>query len=267
MTLGVVAEIRKVFATAPLQPAFALFALLRLLAKWRAEALKAPALAATGGIVAAGPFAGMKFEAGAAEGCFLPKLLGSYEAELHSHWAALRRERDYSTIIDIGAAEGYYAVGLAMMFPNARVIARDTNEASHAMLRQLAVANGVDKRVEIGGLFGHADFAPYAGQRALVLCDIEGAEKVLLDPAKAPALERFDIVVEVHEGMDPGLIALLDTRFVRTHHITHVRDLPRTVIFPPRYQPRDFIDRLISMWEFRSSPTPWMVMRAKDFPA
>ena len=264
--LGVVAEISKIVATAPKQPAMALSAMLRVLAKWRAEALKAPALAATGGLVGGGPFAGMKFEVGVAEGCFLPKLLGCYEAELHPHWAALKRERAYRTIIDIGAAEGYYAVGLARMFPDARVIARDTNEASHAMLQQLARANGVEERVATGGLFCHADFAPHAGQPVLVLCDIEGAEKDLLDPARAAELERFDIVVEVHEGMEPGLVALLDRRFAKTHDITHIRDVPRTVIFPPRYQPRDSIDRLISMWEFRSSPTPWMVMRARDFP-
>ena len=260
------AHIRKAVAGVPQKPDQVLFQLLRLLAKWRAEKLKGPALQATGGVVPAGPFSGMKFTVGAAEGCFLPKLLGCYEAELHQHWAALRRERRYRTIIDIGAAEGYYAVGLARMFPEARVVARDTNATSHPMLRALAEANGVADRVEIGGLFGHADFAAYAGQPVLVLCDIEGAERDLLDPAKAPALARFDIVVEVHEGMDPTLPSLLTGRFDRTHDIVGVRDLPRTVIFPPRYQPRDSIDRLVSMWEFRSSPTPWLVMRAKAFP-
>ena len=265
-TGAVVAHVRKAFSVVPQKPDLALFQLLRLLAKWRAEILKAPALQATGGAVASGPFAGMKFTVGAAEGCFLPKLLGCYEAELHQHWLALRRERRYRTIIDIGAAEGYYAVGLARMFPEARVLARDTNATSHPMLRALAEMNGVADRVEVGGLFGHADFAPYADQPVLVLCDIEGAEKDLLDPAKAPALERFDIVVEVHEGMDPTLPSLLGGRFDRTHDIIGVRDLPRTVTFPPRYQPRDSIDRLVSMWEFRSSPTPWLVMRAKAFP-
>jgi hypothetical protein len=266
ITGAMIAQIRKSFSVAPKEPNLALFHLLRLLAKWRAETLKAPALQATGGAVASGPFVGMKFTVGAAEGCFLPKLLGCYEAELHLHWAALRRERRYRTIIDIGAAEGYYAVGLARMFPEATVVARDTNAASHPLLRALAEMNGVADRIDVGGLFGHADFAPYADQPVLVLCDIEGAEKDLLDPAKAPELTRFDIVVEVHEGMDPTLPSLLSRRFDQTHDIIGVRDLPRTVIFPPRYQPRDSIDRLVSMWEFRSSPTPWLVMRARAFP-
>jgi hypothetical protein len=266
ITGAMIAQIRKSFSVAPKEPNLALFHLLRLLAKWRAETLKAPAIEATGGTVAAGPFVGMKFTVGESEGCFLPKLLGCYEAELHQHWAALRRDRKYVTIIDIGAAEGYYAVGLARMFPEATVVARDTNATSQPMLRELARMNGVADRVDVGGLFGHADFAPYANQPVLVLCDIEGAEKDLLDPAKAPELERFDIVAEVHEGMDPTLPSLLSGRFGKTHDIIGVRDLPRTVIFPPRYQPRDSIDRLVSMWEFRSSPTPWLVMRAKAFP-
>jgi hypothetical protein len=265
-TARILSELRRVFSTTPASPNTALFSALRLLAKWRAEELKAPAIAATGGMVAGGPFAGMRFEDGATEGCFLPKLLGCYEAELHAYWTGLRRDRHYRTIVDIGAAEGYYVVGLARMFPEARLIARDTNPAVQPFLDRLATANGVRDRIEIGGEFGHADFAAYADQPTLVVCDIEGGERELLDPAKAPALGRFDIVVEVHEGKGTDFCDELARRFVATHDVTKVPELPRTVIFPHRYQPPDQLDRMISMWEFRSTPTPWLVMRARDFP-
>lgn len=248
------------------QPRPALYNLLRILAKWRAEMLRGPALQATGGIVASGPFAGMTFKHGVAEGCFIPKLLGCYESELHPHWLGLRRIRRYRTILDIGAAEGYYAVGLARLFPEAQVVARDTNESSHAMVRDLAAVNGVADRIVVGGLFSHADFAAYADQPTLLLCDIEGGEKELLDPALVPALRRFDIVVEAHEGMDPTIPRLLMERFAATHEIVGVRERLPDIDFPARYQMRDSIDRMVSVWEFRASPTPWLVMRAKDFP-
>jgi hypothetical protein len=174
-TARILSELRRVFSTTPASPNTALFSALRLLAKWRAEELKAPAIAATGGMVAGGPFAGMRFEDGATEGCFLPKLLGCYEAELHAYWTGLRRDRHYRTIVDIGAAEGYYVVGLARMFPEARLIARDTNPEIQPFLDRLATANGVRDRIEIGGEFGHADFAAYADQPTLLVCDIEAA--------------------------------------------------------------------------------------------
>jgi hypothetical protein len=262
----VLADIRQSVGREQARPQQLLFNTLRLLAKWRAETLHASALEATGGVVSGGPFGGMKFTAGAAEGCFLPKLLGCYEAELHDHWLALQRERRYATIIDIGAAEGYYAVGLARLFPAARIVARDTNRHSHAMLRENAEANGVAHRIELGGRFDHGDFAAYADTPALVLCDIEGGEKELLDPARAPALARFDIVVEIHEGAGKDFDRLMARRFNATHTILGVRERARHVAFPPGYQPRDSIDRLISMWEFRTTPTPWLIMRARNFP-
>jgi hypothetical protein len=265
-TQDIVAQITRIFSRKLKNPSFTLFSLLRGLAKWRAEVLKPMALEATGGLVASGPFTGMKFTRGAAEGCFLPKLLGCYELELHPHLMALRKERRYETIIDLGSAEGYYAVGLARLFPEARVLARDTDARSLPLLQAHIALNAVEGRVEPGGLFGHGDFAVHAGRKVLVFCDIEGGEGELLDPAKAPALAGFDLVVEAHEGMDATLPAMLARRFDRTHDIIGVRDQPRVVSFPARYQPRDSIDRLISMWEFRSSPTPWLIMRAKNFP-
>jgi hypothetical protein len=53
-----------------------------------------------------------------------------------------------------------------------------------------------------------------------VICDIEGAERDLLDPAAAPALVDSDILVEIHDG--PEATAIHDTlrdRFAHTHVI------------------------------------------------
>lgn len=134
-TLHIVDQLRRIFSRQPKHAHHTLFSVLRGLAKWRAEMLKPMALEATGGFVASGPFAGMKFTVGNSEGCFLPKLLGCYELELHQHIMALRKQRQYDVIVDVGAAEGYYAVGLARLFPEARVLAHDTDEKSKPLLR------------------------------------------------------------------------------------------------------------------------------------
>jgi hypothetical protein len=65
--------------------------------------------------VESGPFAGMKYLPGFCEG-ILPKLLGSYEQEL---WPALHSiaSLPIQAVINIGCAEGYYAVGLARLLP------------------------------------------------------------------------------------------------------------------------------------------------------
>lgn len=61
-----------------------------------------------------GPFAGLRYPSHDAVGSSLwPKLLGSYEAELAPTFEALCAT-PYRTVVDVGAAEGYYAVGLGL---------------------------------------------------------------------------------------------------------------------------------------------------------
>ena len=64
-----------------------------------------------------GPFRGMKYLSRAYCSAVLPKLLGTYECELIPAIDRLARS-DADRIVDIGAAEGYYAVGLALKVPN-----------------------------------------------------------------------------------------------------------------------------------------------------
>ena len=98
-----------------------------------------------------GPFAGMRYPAAESVGSALfPKLLGSYEQELHP-WVERLCHNHYTEVVDVGCAEGYYAVGLALRLPGARVYAFDVSP--HAMRRcaDMARLNGVLDRVTIGG--------------------------------------------------------------------------------------------------------------------
>ena len=67
----------------------------------------------------------MSFVAQSSEGCHVAgKLLGCYEQPLQPY---LKRaiDRNYETLINIGCAEGYYAVGLAIAMPNTNSLAFD----------------------------------------------------------------------------------------------------------------------------------------------
>ena len=94
----------------------------------------------------------------------------------------------YERIVDIGCAEGYYAVGLALRMPGTRIFAFDINEKAQAACRNLATLNGVSDRVTVGGLFSGADFADYGG--SCVICDIEGAERDAARPGGLSGARR-----------------------------------------------------------------------------
>jgi hypothetical protein len=237
-------------------------AALRLLAKYRATLLQNTVVQQCGTTVQGGPFAGMQFVAQSAEGCHVPKLLGCYEAELHEHIAAAAG-RGYQAVINIGAAEGYYAVGLARLMPDVRVDAYDTNVAAHAVCRSLAERNGVADRVVIGETFRGEDFAGYAGRRVLVVCDIEGGETDLLDPVRYPALAAMDLIVELHDSAQAQPSVLIPRRFAATHAVTMVRHRAQPVALPALFDGLGHLDQLLAVWEWRSRPTPWAVMQAR----
>jgi hypothetical protein len=237
---------------------------LRTLSKWRTLLIQNTMLKHQGTRVNEGVFEGLDFLTASAEGCHVPKLLGCYEQPLQRHIEEAIHA-GYSTILNIGCAEGYYAVGLARRVADANIHAYDIDPKAREICAELAIKNGVRERVSIGELFRPEDFTDYLGRRVLVLCDIEGAEKELLDLSRAPALSGMDIIVESHECLVPGMTRMLMDRFASTHDITLVEDNGQRLLdnAPGWFSSLAHLDQLLAVWEWRSGPTPWLVMKVK----
>ena len=236
--------------------------LLRTLGRWRSRMLANTYIAQEGALIRGGPFAGMAYVTQATEGALMPRLLGTYESELHPHLLAFARE-DVEAVIDVGCAEGYYAVGLARLMPQATVHAFDIDEAARAACAELAARNGVAERVRIGGAFAPEGFEAFTGRRALVLVDAEGAELDVLRPDLAPSLAGFSLIVETHDVYRPGALAELVRRFEPSHRIEVVRQQAKLFDMPAWLQGFGHLDQLLAVWEWRLAPTPWLVMRPK----
>lgn len=181
---------------------------------------------ATNCTVIAGPFQGMKYLRTSLGSVFAAKLLGTYENELHP-WINTLQTRGYTRIHDIGCAEGYYVVGLARLVPNSVVYGYDLDPASSKFLAELASLNDVAQRVAFRGVFT-CDAIDDAQTPTLVICDIEGEEARLLDPAVCPKLRSVDLLVEVHDGTGSDIENTLRSRFEPTHTITSTHYRGRT---------------------------------------
>lgn len=170
-----------------------------------------------------GLFYGMKYPSFEAAGSTLyPKLLGSYERELHGIMERIVRA-DYATVVEIGCAEGYYATGLALRLPEARVMAFDRNPHARELCRQLAEANGVSSRVEVYGRCTPETLLRLPlGRRALILFDCEGEEQQLFAPDCIAMLAAHDLLIEVHTFVSPDIPEFLRQRFAATHHVESV---------------------------------------------
>jgi len=235
---------------------------LRLLGRWRSRVLANTYLKHDGAVVRGGPFAGMRYVETATEGALVPRLLGTYESELHPYLTALARA-GITDVIDVGCAEGYYAVGLARLMPQAIIHAHDIDEAARQACVELAAMNGVTERVRVGGAFAPEDFQAFAGRQVLVMVDAEGAEMDVLRPDLAPALGAMTIIVETHDLYRKRALATLVERFSPTHQITLVRQQSKVTDLPEWLHAQPHLDQLLAVWEWRQAPTPWLVMRPK----
>ena len=178
--------------------------------------------------VMSGPFRAMKYIDQSNGSALLPKLLGTYERELHPVVETISRTQ-YVTVIDVGCAEGYYAVGLALRLPGVTVEAYDIDPCARSNLKQLADLNDVSAQIVIGAECSDESVQALASQHCLFICDIEGGERDLLDLHKRPALADFDILVEIHDGKTSAIIHdLLVTRFCHTHTLQFIRYEGRT---------------------------------------
>ncbi|MGO9131171.1 MAG: hypothetical protein ACLQIS_15755 [Bryobacteraceae bacterium] len=213
-----------------------------------------------GMVVRDGPFQGMRLTPDALNSLSMPKLLGCYEMELHPFLGSLR---DYAEIVNIGCAEGYYAVGLARRFPDAVVYAFDTLPEARRICSEVAEANGVAARVIVRGTCDLAQLRQLAPQRPFLLCNCEGAEYALVRPDAVPWLRHCDILVELHQFEPAQVPEELIARFAHSHTAATVRfgEADRMVPgLPDRWPPAD---RRLAVREFRCGGLQWAFLSAK----
>jgi hypothetical protein len=238
---------------------------LRLLAKWRSVLILNTFFHHHGKEVLEGPFAGMTYHTETSEGCHVAKLLGSYEQPLHD---AIEKaiHADYQSVINIGCAEGYYAVGLAARMHDAQIFAFDLDGKARESCASLAGKNHVTERVHVGAGFSLEDFSRFADQKVLVVCDIEGAENDLLNPLLAPALSAMDMIIESHDCLIPGTTSTLIDRFASTHSVRIIHDNGQRTLAnsPDWFLSLPHLDQLLAVWEWRSGPTPWLLLRSRN---
>jgi predicted O-methyltransferase YrrM len=218
--------------------------------------------------VQAGPFAGMefpRFAVGRGE-LLVPQLLGAYELELRPAIESIIQAAP-STVVDIGASDGYYAVGLARACPAGTVYAYEMNFFPARVCRSLAEHNRVSDRVVMRGECRLEDLQGLdPGGSTFVLSDCEGAEQQLMDPDAVPWLRTSRLVVELHDFAAPGIEDTIQARFEPTHDIEVIRSRRRYVAdFPALMEVPGvgYMDRELGVNEFRPVPIAWAVMNPK----
>lgn len=218
----------------------------------------------TKGIVVDGPFKGMKIlsEYSWGDGDTASKLLGLYESELFGcieHVIA----KNPDLILNVGSAEGYYGIGLAIRTDSQTVLI-DTEKRAIDICRENARINNINKvhfinesTIEVLKSYLVNYNTPF------ILMDCEGFEEDLLDVDKLPELSKTFILVESHDCIRSGLTNKLLDKFKNTHNCHVIKQGSKNPYIDIIDDLCDY-DKMILCCEVRPSTMYWIYMEPKN---
>ncbi len=214
--------------------------------------------------VLSGPFQGLQYPDYISYGsALIPKFLGVYEKELHP-WIVDIISKRYAKIINIGCAEGYYAIGFAMRIPESQIWALDISFEALRDCEKMAKANHVENRLHILKMPNVPDLNKLLVKNTFIFCDCEGDEALYFNPKKFPELATCSFLVELHEKKHPHEQAIFVENFRRTHTIkmayAHQRQLTDV---PIGLRPRVRGSEKTVLNEFRNDGYTWMYAQPK----
>jgi hypothetical protein len=126
--------------------------------------------------------------------------------------------KQYPFLLDVGTADGFYAVGFAKRMPNTQVVGFDTDRWARAATKELIAENGVEN-VHIETMCSPDWLNRNLKPNSLIFSDCEGYEMLMFDPRLVSALGDCDMVIELHERPAPGVESVIRARFADTHDV------------------------------------------------
>ncbi len=219
-------------------------------------------------LIQGGPFKGMKYLSNSVGSLLLPKILGTYELELKEAVGMLPH---FELGLDVGAAEGYYAVGFLMKGICGRMIAWEMTSEGQDLIKKLAYINGVARKISIEGTCDSESLSVVlereTGKSILLMIDCEGYEEELLGSIDPALLANTTLIIETHDFVIPGVHDRLVQLMRKTHHVTEIDRQKRkhsdlTFKLSGRFRIFELpLLRRIAMVERRFPNMQWMVCR------
>ena len=176
------------------------------------------------GLIQKGPFSGMRYHDESYSSGSCSKFNGTYEQEIQ---AIIEKEinKRYEVFINIGAADGYYSIGMALWGNCSKIISFECSQKARDLQYKLAVLNKVQERISIRDRCEKDDLKNCLKgfKNALILCDIEGYEYELLNPNLIPDLKKTTLIIEVHNHVWDKMENEISKRYEQTHEVKSIK--------------------------------------------
>lgn len=177
-----------------------------------------------------GPFKGLLLNEKEWWGCDLgTKCMGLYEQQNQILLSQL--SVDNHTFIDLGGADGYFALGALINQMFERSIVFEQSEIGQQSIKSAALKNGLTDKITIHGEANEMSLKKLAESLDLSQCvfliDIEGGEYDLLSHDVLMALRQCNIIVEMHGNTTERSKLNLFRNAITTHEVIPIETGPR----------------------------------------
>lgn len=129
-------------------------------------------------------------------------LLGLYEKEVLDKIVLLSKNKKY--FIDIGAADGYYAVGLIKKNYFQRCFCFEMTKNGREIIRENSILNSIEDKISIFGEIKNS-LSLFINQKIIdqsfLLIDIEGSEFDLLTDKFLNEIKMCNTIIELHDHL------------------------------------------------------------------
>ena len=220
------------------------------------------------GKVAYGPFKGMLLPDTLWWGDDrITQTLGIYEEHVLDQLIE-NSQQGATKLIDIGAADGYFAIGLIYSKIYQKCIAFEISDEGQKRILENAKKNHCADLIEIHGEANLESLTTMliGSEKSTVLIDIEGCEYDLLSNEVLEALSDSFIICELHHNLvDDGLRREKDL-LTRAGNFFNTKLIKRETYNPNAFPELDHLSdtyRLISVSENRTKNTRWLVCSPK----
>ena len=148
-----------------------------------------------------GPFAGLKFSPYSSWGMGdrASMLLGLYEKEIITSLQNIPNK--YKVFINLGAADGYYCIGVLVSKIFEKSYCYEMNVVSQKIIKKNAELNNVDSKILISGFadkYFYNDLKNDEKDRSVLFVDIEGYEFDMFDKNLFKQFSKSIIFIELH---------------------------------------------------------------------
>ena len=219
--------------------------------------------------VAYGAFKGMKLSKNIywSKNDLITHILGVYEKHVLKKIIEFSKKGNYP-FIDIGASDGYFAIGMAFSKTFKKIYAFEIDERGRKSLNR-NIGNNLCKDkvvVDIEANFETLKEIVDKNKSAVILIDIEGSEFDLLDNKLLRLLSNCYIVCELHPALSANGLEKQNMLINNAKAFFDVSIIQRESYCPNKFSElNEFTDeeRLIAFGEGRENNMNWLILEPK----